>query len=381
MDKVNFAIVVTAYNRAEPLTKLLESLSQIKTQYYSIPLIISIDNQGTSEVNKVAKEFEWKYGEKQVVIHSEKKGLRAHFIWAGDQTEKFDNVLFLEDDLYVSPYVVDFVEFVIKKYENDERISAASLYNPILCEFDKTKFYQYQDGYDNYFFQHPYWGNVWFKEPWKEFKKWLKNYKYVPEKLPENVQNWKETSFKKLYVQYLIEMNRYVVYPRVSYVTNMGETGLHSKFDFNQFQTVVQQGKALFNYSSFDESDCVYDAFFEMSSHVIKKLNPELNNYNFVMDTRGLHSYYGTEYTLTSRKTTHAVKTFGKRFRPVETNVILNCKGNGLSLSKVEDIIYDSNFEKHYIVNDVLHNNYNLGLKEVWACFFHTIKEKILKKM
>ncbi|WP_373117224.1 glycosyltransferase family A protein [Holdemania massiliensis] len=380
MKEANFGIVVAAYNRPKPLEKLLESLNLIKCDI-RIPLVISIDNKGTNEVNKIAQDFQWKYGEKKVIIHPRKLGLRAHFIWAGDQTEKFGNVLFLEDDLYVSPYVMDFVATVIDKYENDERISAASLYNPVLCEFDKTKFYQYQDGYDNYFFQHPYWGNVWFGDSWEEFKKWLETYEYAPEILPKNVQCWRETSFKKLYIQYLAELDRYVVYPRTSYVTNMGETGLHSKFDYNQFQTVFQQGQTVFNYSSFDESNCIYDVFFEMIPRIVKKLNPELCEFDFVLDTRGLRKHYKTEHTLTVRKTTAAIKSFNRRFRPTEVNAILNCEGEGLSLTTVSDVIYEDDFEQRYIVNDVLCNNYNLGLREVWACFLYILKKKLRKEI
>ena len=187
------AIVITAYNRARPLKNLLDSLNSIVTTK-RLPLIISIDNQGTEEVNEVANAFVWKHGEKQVIIHQEKKGLRAHFIWAGDQTEQYENVLFLEDDLYVSPYILEFVEAAIEKYRDDPHITGASLYNPLLCEFDKCKFYQYEDGFDNYFFQHPYWGNVWFQESWREFKKWLETYEYDPSILPENVRRWNTTS-------------------------------------------------------------------------------------------------------------------------------------------------------------------------------------------
>ena len=54
-------------------------------------------------VNKIANDFNWRLGEKKVIIHTQKLGLRNHFIWVGDQTERFKNVIFLEDDLIVSP--------------------------------------------------------------------------------------------------------------------------------------------------------------------------------------------------------------------------------------------------------------------------------------
>ena len=118
-----------------------------------------------------------------------------------------------------------------------------------------------------------------------------------------------------------------------------------------------------------------------MIPRIVKKLNPELKGFDFVLDTRGLRHHYKTQYTLTARKANNAVKTFNRRFRPIEVNAIMNCEGDGLSLSKVSDVIYENDFEQRYIVNDVLCNNYNLGLREVWACFLYILKKKLKKEI
>lgn len=73
MKQSKFGIVITAYNRAVPLKHLLETLNAIKTEIDNIPLIISIDNKGTEEVNKIANDFNWIHGQKKVIIHQEKK--------------------------------------------------------------------------------------------------------------------------------------------------------------------------------------------------------------------------------------------------------------------------------------------------------------------
>ena len=139
------AIVITAYNRALPLQSLLNSLNNIDNCGLNIPLVISIDNNGTKEVKKVAEEFNWKYGIKEIVIHNEKLGLVKHFIWAGNQTKRFENVIFLEDDLLVSPELVNYATQLISFYKDDDEVAAASLYNPILNEETGTKFYQLED--------------------------------------------------------------------------------------------------------------------------------------------------------------------------------------------------------------------------------------------
>ena len=170
---MTIAIVVVGYNRPKALEDLFLSLSKIETER-EVPLIISIDNKGTEAVNRLAEQYEWAHGPKEVIIHQQKKGLVKHFIWTGDQTEKYDVVIFLEDDLLVSPQIVNYVEKVAEFYEDDDRVAGASLYNPIINEITGGRFYQLDDGYDNYFLQQPYWGHVWFKKPWAEFHEYLK---------------------------------------------------------------------------------------------------------------------------------------------------------------------------------------------------------------
>lgn len=376
MENNNYVIIISAYNRPDALKNILNSLNNILTDK-KIHLIISIDNQGTEFVNKIAYDFIWKHGKKEIVIHKQKKGLREHFIWIGDQTEKYENVLFLEDDLYVSPYILQFVEKAIEKYSNDDRITGISLYNPLISEFDKCKFFQIEDGYDNYFFQHPYWGNVWFKKQWEEFKKWLDTYEENLDLLPKSVQHWNETSFKKLYIQYMVEKDRYMVYPRVSYVTNMGEMGLHSKTNFLQFHTSLQMNSTSLRLSSFDDSSSIYDIFFEYSSKLLKKKIKKLREYDFCIDIRGVRTKFFTKYVLTSRKVDNYIFSFGSDFRPQEMNVLLDISGKGIYLAKVEDLRLDKNYLKKRIVDDILCRNYSIGFKEIVSCFIYTIKLKL----
>ena len=72
MSKENLAIIVTAYNRPEALANLLTSLNNIRSDR-NITLEISIDNNGTEKVNQIAFDYKWKFGEKIVTVHKEKK--------------------------------------------------------------------------------------------------------------------------------------------------------------------------------------------------------------------------------------------------------------------------------------------------------------------
>lgn len=280
-----FGIVITAYNRPKSLFNLLNSLNNIRIPANfeeEIPLLISIDNCGTEEVNHIANSYDWKYGKKEVVIHNHKKGLVKHFIWAGDQTERYENVLFLEDDLLVSPEIIDYASHLINYYKNVEGVAAASLYNPILIEATGTKFYQIEDGYDVYFIQHPYWGNIWFGKFWKEFKSYLKTYSLKPDLLPSNIASWPE-SFKKIYIQFLVENNYTVVTPRISLVTNNGDSGLHSGAMY-AYQSNIQIYPKEYRFATPTQSLVKYDSYCELSQEFFKSQNVWLSNYEFDID-------------------------------------------------------------------------------------------------
>ena len=308
---------------------------------------------------------------------SRKKRIRAHFIWAGDQTEEFGNVLFLEDDLHVSPYVLDYVNAVIDNYSDDMRIAGGALYNPILCEFNGKKFYQVEDGYDNFFFQHPYWGNIWFGEQWKIFKCWLNTYEYKPNILPASVQRWNTTSFKKLYVQFLIETNRFIVYPRISYVTNMGEMGLHSKKTFKQLHTVLQNGHKELKMSSFDSSRSIYDGFFELIPELLKKENPALRDYDFTVDLQGLRERINTEYILTIRNVSNPILTFSDAMRPIEQNVFIGLEGEGIYLAKKIDVVPDKkSFLTSRLIKDICEMNYVLRPRDMVYMALNALNKK-----
>jgi hypothetical protein len=361
------SIVITACNRADSLNNLLQSLSRldIHADEDRIPLIISIDNNGTPEVNKVAENYLWLHGTKEVIIHKEKKGLVKHFIWAGDLTENYEHVIFLEDDLLVSTELINYSKELIKFYEDEDDIAAASLYNPILNEATGTKFYQLEDGADVYFLQQPYWGNIWFKQKWKLFKEYLHSYKLKDNLLPQYVASWNH-SFKKIYIQYLIETCKTVVTPRISLVTNTGVAGIHSG-DMYAYQSNIQLSSKQYRFVKKENSKACYDAFLEIEPHILQEFNPTLKNIKFDVDLNGIRTFYTQEFVLTTRPVKDTIHCYTSLMKPTELGLIFNLKGNkGIFLCKPMDVILNSRrYKKHRRYNDIL-KNYHIG---VYASF------------
>lgn len=353
----NLAIIVIGYNRSNALARLLESLSHIECQIDDVDLIISIEGSATVEVINVANEYEWNYGEKIIVKHEKRLGLRNHFIWVGDQTQNYKHVVFLEDDLEVSPYLLDAVYQLIQYYDSDERIAGYALYSPMICEFNARRFYQIEDGTDAYFLQHPYWGNVWEKSKWDHFKCWLKTYQRNDNILPIYARKWKDTSFKVVFLQYLVETKKYIVIPRISVVDNRGYAGTHNFNDSSTFSVPILLGKPNYRLCPFDNSLAVYDVNFEISDSVLKRENPMLQEYDFQVDLQDTQDTINKPYILTRKKSKKAILSFDASSKPVEIDVILNRRGNLINLVRSEDIQSDKDRIYRRWFDDIRANN------------------------
>lgn len=373
----NKAIIVLGYNRPEALSNLLKSLSMIKSDGTRIPLIISIDNRGTPEVNQIAQEYKWDHGEKKVIIHEKKLGLKAHFMFTGDITEEYDNVIFLEDDLVVSPYLLDFCNAYLETYLDDDRIAGASLYNPILKEGVGSKFYQIEDGYDVFFLQQPYWGNIWSKRKWRLFKKWLSTYRVNNDILPYNIAEWKDSSFKKVFIQYEIETERYFVTPRVSLLSNNGEAGLHNTIGKYQYQCNMMMNSKKYSMPDFDDSMAVYDVYFELLPQIIKKYNAKLEKYDFYVDLyKQKRLQADIPYCLTTRRCKSSICSFSNQMKPKELAVLCDAQGCGIVLCKTKDMDSEIVNRSAILFEDIL-DNYLVDLKTAFYVFKYKVKGKI----
>ncbi|MBN1143204.1 MAG: hypothetical protein JXA72_02230, partial [Bacteroidales bacterium] len=88
--KYNPVIVVVAFNRPRSLERLLFSLKNAKNIAHA-KLIISIDNKEPENfpVRDLATNFEWPFGEKQVIYQEKRLGLKQHVLKCGDLANEY----------------------------------------------------------------------------------------------------------------------------------------------------------------------------------------------------------------------------------------------------------------------------------------------------
>ena len=343
-NKFQPAIVVVAFNRINSLKRLLESLN--RTIYpENTSLVISIDNTGKNEnVYELANSYQWQYGKKEVIYHPERLGLRNHLIKCGDLVNRFDSVIILEEDIYVSPLFYSYACEALEYYASDERIAGVSLYRLPYVEGHKLPFTPIDDGSDVFFIQMAgSIGQVWTPEHWNGFKKW---YETKPDLLSVNgmseiIKSWPDHSWKKYFVAYVILFNKYFVFPKMSYVTNFADNGTNMITKSFFLQVPLKLKKTAYNFINLDEALSVYDSYTEIFPERLNNYTGILKDYDYEVDLYGKKDSFSKDYILTSRKCRKAIITFDRNLKPHEMNIIMNISGDVFSLAHKDDVIME----------------------------------------
>ena len=342
------AVVVIAFERTHTLARLLRSLGGARyparaAAGQGTPLIISIDGSDAPEVVRLAEEFNWPFGPKQIIRHETRLGLREHVLRCGDLALKHGAVIVLEDDLTVAPGFHDYARQALDFYGADDSVAGLSLYNYHLQPFAAVpgcdvRFDPLHDGHDNWFgcFASS-WGQCWTAAQWSGFRLWLKERPAnaaFSTKLPACVRNWPASSWKKLFHQYQIETARYFVFPRVALSTNWGDEGTHLRGNTARFQAPLLCGEMQWRFSRLADSRSVYDAHMEIEPRCLQAIIPALRTVSFEVDLLALKepAAVTTPFVLTLRAAGPAVWTFGLALHPPELNVIHDVPGDVVKL-------------------------------------------------
>ncbi|WP_420645235.1 hypothetical protein [Candidatus Leptofilum sp.] len=341
---MNPAIVVVAYNRPVALRRLLASLATLH-EPDDAPLIISIDAGGNAfeAVLAVAKTFAWRFGEKRIVVQQRPLGLINHVFACGDLVDEFGSILLLEDDLVVSPMAYRYATDALTFYADDPRIAGISLNALWFHGITHEPFTPFLDDGDVFFMQVAWFqGQAYTQKQWSAFREWRETAvtKILPtDPLHELFQSFPPTDWFPLKTKYLVETNRFYVFPRESLTTNFGDAGTHVH-GTSFFQVPLQTRRTSFRLQPLDESVAVYDSFQEMLPQNVKRLTDQLAAYDFTVDLHGTRSLGNipTELVLTTQAMRNPMMTFGLELRPLLANVIYNQPGSGISFGRTDGI-------------------------------------------
>ncbi|ELC8416279.1 TPA: hypothetical protein ACY4R8_001824 [Clostridium perfringens] len=383
---MKYAIVAVGYNRPDSMETLLNSINLAENIENNVDIVISIDKgERQGEIVDVSEKFKWKYGEKIIRAFPERQGLRNHIIQCGDLTEKYDAVIVLEDDLIVSPYFYSYVKQAVEFYEDEDSVAGISLYKHQFHPGVSRPFEAEHNGYDSYMMQFAQsWGQCWTKKMWSRFKEWyLKNKnKDLSEGniLPGYISRWDKHSWLKYYMRYIVETDKYFVYPIISLSSNRSEVGQHCRIPNNDYQVSMLQGNMDFKFPTFDEA-IKYDVFFERVG-IENKVFPECKG-EILLDLYGNRTdYKNKKYVVSTNSLPYKkVKSFGLVLRPIEQNCIFPQEGKGIilyDLSKKDNI---TKINKDYLTRfDIKGIHWKKLLHMGFSGFVDAISYRITRK-
>lgn len=342
----NPAIVIPCYNRPDSLQNLLNSLLLADYNHLSrVTLIFCADYSGADDVCCVAENFEWPFGEKCIIKHDQNIGLRKNIIFCGDLSQEFGAVIVLEDDIIVSPGFYQYAKAATEFYIEEINIAQISLYAYDRCEVELERFYPLQDGHDSYLARWASsWGQVWTDLQWNGFKEWYidKTHEDLQSlDIPSKVKRWDDRSWKKYFIGYLVDTEKYVVYPYIGYATNTGVCGEHCCSSGIIQAPMVQAPLAIaaprqFNFAVFDLCYIRYDSYFQPEKQLVDHLCPELTSYDYEVDFQAtkMLKEVKTPYLLSTRHCEIPTKSFAWTLFPLEMNLFVNLKGDKICLAK-----------------------------------------------
>lgn len=324
------AVVVMAYARADALRRLLSSLGHVDR------LIVSIDGDGAA-----LRDVAMPPGA-QVVVAGERLQLKEHFFRCGDLSRELGTVVILEDDLYASPALLDYVQAAMERYADVPEIAGVSLYSFCFHEFAETPFAAVDDGYDVYFAQSAGWGVAFTPAQWERFRAWRGARGDVPSSplLPHEMNRWPEPTWKRLLNLYLAEEGRYLATPRWGVATNVAEPGVHVRRAVTYLTAPLAAASRCWAMPRFSDSLCRYDAHLQLEPESLRAWSRVELPESLALDLYGQRDRrsIAAEWLLTGCRRRAAERTFGLRLFPFETNVIENIPGQALALARSEDV-------------------------------------------
>ena len=374
---INPAIVVIAYNRDKSLERLLGSLLKASYDSEDVTLVISIDKSDNEKVASVADAFEWKHGEKKIILRETNLGLKKHVLECGKLVYDYEKIIVLEDDLYVSESFYSYARQALDFSENCHRIAGVSLYNHCMNVHVREPFEAIDDGYDNYYMQFAQsWGQAYTRKQWQEFEEWLEendDKSVAADNVPVNVSSWSDKSWLKYFIKYVIDTDKLFIYPRVSFTTNFGDEGTHAEGSVTDLQVpLAGKNKKAFTFSMPDESDSIYDAYFE-NMKLADQIEETAAKDELSVDLYG----YGKakkKYILSSKPLPYKViKSYGRKLRPVDANIYMGIDGTDFFLynTEISDKAPDVNVPLR-----ILYNYKALNVKKI----LKVLKYRLLKK-
>lgn len=348
------AIVIAAHSRPQSLRRLLASLERAEI-HTDTDLVISIDAGAdeTPAVVDVARAFDWRHGDLQVIEH-ERLGLIGNFHFCGDLTERFGSVVLLEDDLIVGPHFLHWATDALQSSDVDDRVAGVCLSAPWFDGFRHLPMEPILDGSDGFYAQIPWFhGMAWTERMWKGYRSGVDAASDVA--IHPAFDSLGDDEWFPPAVRELVASGRYYLFPRAAHASNSGDAGTHFSDSSDFFQVPLSLGAPdRFSLLSLDDSLAVYDDHLELESSRLARylgfmddlaIDPTIDltvDLLGMRDLAAVRSRLGAQaLVLTTRPMKNPQRSWGSSLRPLVMNVIYDIAGDDIHLGRVDDVRTD----------------------------------------
>jgi hypothetical protein len=336
-------IVVIAYNRPAQLARLLHSIQRsLDIVDHRAKVIVSVDS-GTPACVEVCRSFSGM--DIDVLARPQRLGLKKHVIACGDMLAELGAAMFLEDDLLVTPAALTFAAQGLPVARAQKRVAALSLYSFHFNEF-AFDWLPRQDVRGDVFYAQTSssWGQVWWREPWEQFRQWMEQEtesRIARASIPTEIKQWPAASWKRTHNAFIAEKRLFSMIPTYSFVFNCGSKGSHHAGGQNiAFSELALLPGKTYRIDPLDDA-VQLDAFLEL-------LNvPEMRQFSFsgvrmcdvdfdIFGKKG-RADLKREYVLTSRRHNReaTLASFSASLGNQLAGALLGIEGEGLWLVPV----------------------------------------------
>lgn len=386
-------IIIPAYSRAQSLARLLKSIDSADYPHI-VKLFISLEGGSSEDVKRIALEFTSSKIQIEVIQRQQRLGLRNHILACGDLALKFGAVIVLEDDLLVDRYFYHYAIAALRYYSDQASVAGVALYAHEYNEYARLPFRPMGNGYSTYPMQVPCsWGQCWSALQWRQFRSWYAVAKIETVNdtvgLPSAVKGWPESSWKKYFAAYLVQTNRYFIYPYQAYTTNCSDPGgthIVTGSDVHQVSFAIQTRPLIGPFfCPVAESEVTYDAFMEpCGNNIYQQLG--LSRSEVEIDTLGIKPIEVLNqktYILTCRPVSNFIQQFPRSYRPIEHNFSYPTElkeKNVFSLTKSLDLVH-MQVHKRSLAEYNYFSGLNIGSRLIMQELFKELPKLIYKSI
>lgn len=322
-------LIVTSGENPTGLQKLLSSLDEAK--YGSTAnLFISIDGDSDEQSRRIARNWQWKYGEKKIRERTQKLGDYFHAVQAGDEITDQPFVMFRDEDL-VAPSFELYLRAASQHFKDWPGVAGLKLSPLKYNVFNGFPFSPLSTGHDAFLIQKNDPGPLlFFPGVWSEFRKFL-NAHYTEKGFNGKSEN------HTVFDHFLMSTGKYLVYPYMS--LSCQQFGSTKTPQLNHRIDVFSNNTSNGTYDRFpfqmDEA-VIYDGWYEIEASVLKRLTGRWNDLDFEVDLNGVKPLENikTSWMLSSKLGKKERASFAMEYAPPEINILLNNKGDDVLLAR-----------------------------------------------